>query len=155
MQPAETTYPTQSLYEADFYRWGIEQAALIRARKWEELDIENLAEEIESLGKQQRQEVRSRLVVLIGHLLKWEYQPQKRSQSWFRTIRVQRKELGILMRENPSLQPYVPEAISLMYENAVDLAADETALPYVTFPQVCPYMIDQLLDDNFPGLRTE
>lgn len=148
MQPAETIHSRQDLYEADFHKWATEQATLIRARKWEELDIKNLAEEIESLGKQQRQEVRSRLIVLMGHLLKWEYQPQKRSRSWFRTIRVQRKELGILV-ENPSLQPYVPEAIALMYENAVDLAADETGLPYATFPQVCPYMLDQLLDDKF------
>lgn len=155
MQPTETTHPTKSLYEADFYRWGIEQATLIRAQKWEELDIENLAEEIESLGKQQRQEVRSRLVVLIGHLLKWEYQPKKRSRSWFRTIRIQRKELGILIRENPSLQPYIPEAIALIHENAVDLAADETGLPYATFPQ-CPYSLDQLLDHEFfPGPQAE
>jgi hypothetical protein len=81
------------LYDRDFYAWTQQQVALIREGRWEEIDRANLLEEIESLGKQQRQELRNRLGVLIGHLLKWQYQPQNRSRSWLSTIRLQRLDI--------------------------------------------------------------
>ncbi len=76
-----------SLYDKDFYAWTQEQAQLLRHHQWSQLDLPNVIEEIESLGKQQRQELRNRLSILIGHLLKWEHQSQQRSRSWLATIR--------------------------------------------------------------------
>ncbi|MFP4121985.1 DUF29 domain-containing protein [Coleofasciculus sp.] len=125
----QTATPTPNLYETDFYAWTQEQASLLRQQHWSQLDLGNLIEEIESLGKQQRQELRNRLTVLIGHLLKWEYQPQRRSRSWLATIRVQRRDTVELLKDNPSLKPYLEDALVLAYENGRDLAMGETDLP--------------------------
>jgi hypothetical protein len=95
----------QNLYERDFYAWTQQQAQLLRERAWEKLDLPHLIEEMESLGRQQRQELRNRLGVLVGHLLKWEYQPQARSVSWLLTLQVQRQEVLDLLEESPSLRP--------------------------------------------------
>lgn len=141
-----------SLYEIDFYAWTQEQAQLLRNQQWSKLDLPNLVEEIESLGKQQRQELRNRLSVLIAHLLKWQHQPEQRSRSWLSTIRVQRIDLYDLLEENPSLKPYLQEAIQRAYRKAVALAAGETNLPDNTFPSDCPYAFEQVLSDRFyPG----
>jgi hypothetical protein len=135
MQVPETN-PTENLYDTDFYAWIQEQTTLLRNRQWNQLDLLNLIEEIESLGKQQRQELRNRLSILIEHLLKWEYQPQRRSRSWLATIRVQRRNLLRLLQENPSLKSYLQEAILEAYENGKDLAMGETNLPEKTFPPI-------------------
>ena len=101
------------LYETDFYAWTQQQAKLLKIKAWDELDTANLIEEIESLGRKERQELRNRLGILIGHLLKWQYQPQYRSNSWLATIKEQRRELQILLTENPSLKSYLVEAMEL------------------------------------------
>ncbi len=142
----------QSLYDTDFYSWTQEQAKLLRHQQWNQLDLPNLIEEIESLGKQQRAELRNRLKVLIGHLLKWEYQTVRRSRSWLMTIRVQRRDLQELLEENPSLKPYLEEALQKIYESGRDLAVGETNLPLKTFPENCPYTLDEIFRDGFyPG----
>ena len=92
-----------TLYDTDFYAWTQQQAALIAAGAWAQVDRSNIAEEIESLGKQQRQELRNRLSILLAHLLKWEYQSEKRSRSWLSTIRVQRRDLLRLLKDSPVL----------------------------------------------------
>jgi len=141
-----------NLYEIDFYAWTQQQAKLLRDRQWHELDLPNLIEEIESLGKQQRQELRNRLSILIGHLLKWGYQPQKRSRSWLSTIRVQRREIQQLLQENPILKSYLQEAVLIAYQNGKDLAVGETNLPDRTFPVECIYKLEEILSDSFfPG----
>lgn len=129
---------------------------MLRSQQWSQLDLPNLVEEIESLGKQQRQELRNRLSVLIGHLLKWEYQPEHRSRSWLATLRVQRRDTSRLLRDNPSLQPYLDQALQEAYENARDLAMGETNLPEQTFPIRCPYTMIEILGDRFyPGEPSE
>lgn len=148
----ETPMAALNLYESDFYAWTQEQAMLLRSGKWSQVDLPNLVEEIESLGRQQRQELRNRLSVLVGHLLKWDYQPQQRSRSWLATLRVQRREILRLLKDNPSLQSYLSDALPEAYENARDLAMGETDLPEQTFPSDCPYQLTQILDDRFfPG----
>lgn len=134
------------LYDLDFYGWTQHQSSLLRLGRWQELDVENLVEEITSLGKQQKQELRNRLGVLIGHLLKWKYQPALRGKSWRATIREQRKQVQLLLRDNPSLQPYLPEAVIDAYELALALVVRETPLDYVDLPISSPYTIDQILD---------
>lgn len=117
-----TPSPQLPLYETDFYGWIQQQAELLRDRQWQHLDLPNLIEEIESLGRQQRQELRNRLGILLGHLLKWEHQPHKRSRSWLSTIRIQRIELEDLIEDNPSLQPYFEEALAKAYRKGRALA---------------------------------
>lgn len=142
----------KSLYDTDFYAWIQEQAKLLKYQEWNQLDLPNLIEEIESLGKQQRAELRTRLKVLIGHLLKWEYQAGRRSRSWLMTIRVQRRDTQEFLAENPSLKPYLQEALQKIYENGRDLAAGETNLPLKIFPKNCPYTLAEIFRDGFyPG----
>lgn len=145
-----------NLYETDFYAWTQEQATLLRNQQWSRIDLPNLIEEIESLGKQQRQELRNRLSVLIGHLLKWEYQPQSRSRSWLATLRIQRLDTAELLEDNPSLKPYLEEALRKAYLKGVELAVGETDLPSRTFPTECPYNLAEILDNRFyPGEPSE
>jgi hypothetical protein len=141
-----------SLYDADFYAWTQEQAEFLRDGKWSQLDLVNLIEEIESLGKQQRSELRNRLSLLIGHLLKWEYQSNRRSRSWLNTIRLQRMDVLELLAENPSLKPYLQEGIQAAYKKGLLLAVGETNLPVKTFPSECLYSLEEILSDGFyPG----
>ena len=152
----ETTIPAPNLYEKDFYSWTQEQASLLRNQQWSQLDLENLIEEIESLGKQQRQELRNRLSLLIGHLLKWEYQSSRRSRSWLATIRIQRLDVAELLEVNPSLKSYLSEALQKAYIKGVELAVKETELSRRTFPVECPYSLSQILEDSFyPGEASE
>jgi Domain of unknown function DUF29 len=137
------------LYESDFWSWTQEQAKLLRLQKWDLVDIENLIEEVETLGRQERKELRNRLGVLIGHLLKWQFQPERRGNSWLATIREQRREVNTLLQESPSLKPYLSEAIQSAYEAGLDLAVRETYLSYEIFPSICPYNIEQILDAKF------
>jgi hypothetical protein len=139
----------RNLYETDFQAWMQAQADLLRNHQWSRLDLPNLIEEIESLGKQQRQELRNRLSLLIGNLLKWQYQPEQRHRSCFSTIRVQRIDLYDLLEENPSLKSYLREQIQKAYRKGIELAVGEANLPYKTFPQDCPYTFEQILDNRF------
>ena len=152
----KTPMSSSNLYETDFYGWTIQTAFLLRNQQWSQVDLKNLIEEIESLGKQQRQELRNRLSILIGHLLKWEFQPQNRSRSWLSTIRIQRLDTSELLEENPSLKPYLEEAIEKAYLKGVELAIKETDLPRTTFPANCPYNLEEILDSKFyPGEVSE
>jgi Domain of unknown function DUF29 len=139
------------LYDEDFYAWTQEQAALLRAKKWRELDYGNLAEELEALGKRDRRELEHRLEVLVMHLLKWRYQPERRERSrgWRSTIREQRRRLTRLLRDSPSLRSEVPALLDDGYPHACGKALDETRLPPETFPPTCPWTAVQVLDDAF------
>jgi hypothetical protein len=138
-------------YDTDFYTWTQEQAALLREGAVAELDLANLAEEIESLGISQRHALESRLAGLLMHLLKWRYQPQKRqtSRSWFRTISEHRARIAQLQRDSPSLHRLVPDAITDAYPRARRIAGYETRLPLATFPLACPWSVEQVLSDDF------
>ncbi len=144
-----------NLYETDFYAWTLEQSKLLKNGDFQKLDMINLVEEIESLGKQQRQELRNRLGVLIGHILKWDYQSEERSKSWRATIREQRREILCLLQENPSLKPYLEEAIAYAYESGLDLVVRETPLNYPDLPANCSYTLEQLIDPDFPNSLNE
>ena len=154
MQISESHSTTEKagLYETDFYAWTQEQVQLLRNRQFDAIDLENLIEEVESLGRQERRELENRLSILIGHLLKWEYQPEKRSDSWLATIRIQRRDTLKLLKENPSLKSYLEEAVGEAYENGRDLAKLETKLAITTFPTECLYRFSEILDPEFyPG----
>jgi hypothetical protein len=144
------TMTAKLLYESDFYHWTVDQVERLRLGKIDSLDLEHLADEIESLGNQQRSELENRLAVLLGHLLKWDLQPDLRGKSWQSTIREQRRQIQKLIKKNPSLKSYLDEAISEGYESALDLVVRETPLDYKDLPQACPYAIAQIFDNNFP-----
>jgi hypothetical protein len=138
-----------SLYEQDLYAWAMQSARLLRERRLEELDLDHLAEELESMGKSELRALESRLTVLLAHLLTWEFQPGKRSKSWQRTLIEQRKRIARLLRDSPSLRPKLADALADAYDSALRLAADETGIDESGFPQGCPYSLDQALDAGF------
>jgi Domain of unknown function DUF29 len=139
-------------YEEDLFLWSRHQGELMRAGRLDLVDWENVAEEIESLGKSDRRELGRRLKVLMVHLLKWQFQPEQRSTSWRGTIRDQRDQMADLLADSPSLRSDVAAIPRRKYWNVVITAAEETDLSARIFPADCPYTADQLLDDNFfPG----
>lgn len=138
-----------SLYDVDFHAWAEEQARLARRRSGNELDWDNVAEELESLGKQQRAELRSRYIILLMHLLKWAYQPSGRGKSWTRTIRVQRIEIERQLRLNPSLKSADDEAFGSAYVVARLDAADETDLEEALFPVFPPFTAEEARNPEF------
>ncbi len=136
--------PKLNLYDADFYAWTATQAKLLASGQLDQLDIPNLVEEIECLGKQLEQELENRLGVLLGHLLKWYYQPEKRSKSWRATIQEQRSRVNRLLKKNPSLKSYFNEALEIGYENGLRLVDRETPLDPNQLPQDCPFSDTQI-----------
>ncbi|CAK0745404.1 DUF29 domain-containing protein [uncultured Gammaproteobacteria bacterium] len=136
-------------YETDFHAWANDQAALLRAGKLAQVDIEHIATEIESMGKAEKRELISRLTILLSHLLKWRFQPSRRGMSWRATIRNQRRDLTDHLADNPSLKTRLPEALAAAYERALDAAAGETDLDPETFPPCCPWPFEQALDAGF------
>jgi hypothetical protein len=141
--------PQLTPYEADYAQWCVEQGALLRAGRLDALDRENLAEEIESLGRSEKYEIEPRLNVLIMHLLKYRYQPDGRSSGWRGTIKEQRNRLKRRLKDSPSLKTYPAEILNEEYELARLKAAGETGLPEGTFPGSCPFTIEEILDDSF------
>ena len=137
------------LYDRDFYAWSRQQAELLRKGKLADADIEHIAEEIDSMGRTEKRELTSRLSVLLLHLLKWRYQPEKRSPSWEASVRVQRNRLADHLDDNPSLKPVLPNALASAYRDASLEAVAETGLPSATFPEACPWTVSQVLDGGF------
>jgi Domain of unknown function DUF29 len=136
-------------YEEDFYAWTVEQSRLLRSGELSAIDAANIAEEIESMGRSDRREIQNRLTVLLTHLLKWQSQPAMRSSSWSRTIREQRRQLDKLLQESPSLRPFVSEALSEVYRDAREDAAEETGLPEMEFTAQCPFTPEEVLSRAF------
>ncbi len=144
--------PTKSLYEADFAAWAFEQAAAVQRKDWAALDVPNLVEELESMGKQQRAELRNRLIVLLMHLAKWQHQPGGRALhggSWQSSIDEQRVQIEDHLGDNPSLKPYVPEAMQRAWKLARIQAARETGMDIATFALACPYTFEQAMNEGW------
>ncbi|MBK5931451.1 DUF29 domain-containing protein [Halochromatium salexigens] len=146
-----------SLYQTDYSQWTQRNAELLRAGRFEELDIEHLLEELSDMSKSDRRELHSRFLILIAHLLKWQFQYQTLSErwrefkgdSWRSTIIEQRQQISVLLRKSPGLKSVLEETSIDAYADAVELAHKETRLVRTTFPRACPYSIKQLLDDEF------
>ncbi|CAK0764071.1 conserved hypothetical protein [Gammaproteobacteria bacterium] len=138
-----------ALYKTDFHAWTLTVTELIRQRQFTELNLEDLAEELADLGKKERYELANRLVILLAHLLKWQFQPIQRSSSWRGSINEQRTQIARHLKHNPSLEPYIPEAIIDAYPDAVKLAAADSGLPERIFPTECSYTIVQIIDNQF------
>ena len=146
----ETEEP--SLYDEDFFAWTQAQGALLRRLRLPGLDARNVAEEIEDLGSSQRDAIESNLGVVLLHLLKWQFQPAKRKGGWQSSVIEHRHRIAKQLRKSPSLHGYPGEVLAEEYETARRKAAAETELPPTTFPETCPYTVEQVLDDDFwPG----
>ncbi|MCI4624649.1 MAG: DUF29 domain-containing protein [Candidatus Magnetoovum sp. WYHC-5] len=139
----------KTLYNTDFYKWALHNANLIRQGRFAEIDVENVAEELESMGRSEKKELFNRLSVLIMHLLKLQYQQKRRSNSWIKTIYTQRVDIKILLEENPSLKYELELIIAKAYERAGLLFTKETGISKYTLPAICPYTYEQLSDDEF------
>ncbi len=141
--------PVHAEYERDFYSWLMEQARHLREGRFAALDRDNLAEEIESLGREQFNKLVSALRVLMVHMLKWDHQPSLRSRSWVLSIEEQRLEIADVLADNPGLTPRIAEAIARAYRRARIEAAKETGLDETAFPATCPYSFDDIASRVF------
>ncbi len=139
----------KALYEKDFCLWTQTMAAALRSGDFSKLDIENLAEEVESLGRSDRQQLDSRLTVLLVHLLKWKFQQQMQSGSWGGTINEQRRRIRKLLQDSPSLRSFFEGLVDECYEDARVQASIETELPIATFPEACPFPLGEIMDPAF------
>jgi hypothetical protein len=137
------------LYDQDFFAWANEQAALLRAGRLSEADIEHIAEEIDTMGRSEKRELVSRLKVLLTHLLKWRFQPSLRGTSWRLTIEEQRREVADHMADNPSLKDRLPEAMASAFAGAVLVAARETGLDRGIFAPAGTWSFAQVMEDDF------
>jgi hypothetical protein len=140
---------TGGLYDEDFFEWTRRSAELLRAGRFEQADVEHIAEEIEDMGKQDLKELNSRVQVLVAHLLKWQLQPAKRSRSWTSTIVTQRIEIDADLKQSPSLKRKVRSGLPDNYEKAVERAIADTGLALGLFPAECPFTVEQILDREF------
>jgi Domain of unknown function DUF29 len=139
----------QSLYERDFCLWLEQQAALLREGRFDQLDTANLLEEIEAMGRKDKKAIESNLVVLLTHLLKYQFQPQHRSGGWRGSMVEHRRRLRYDFEESPSLRPHAAEVFARAYADAREQASAETGLPLRSFPKSSPYTLEQTLDPKF------
>jgi hypothetical protein len=138
-----------NLHDRDFHAWTETQARLLRARRFNEIDLESLIGELESMGASERRQLINRAAVLLAHLLKWRHQPAYRGRSWILTIKEQRRQLERHLRDNPSLRSRMDEFVAEAYGDAVLVAAGETGLDESAFPESCPYTWEQIANPEF------
>jgi len=136
-------------YKQDFYAWLLKSAELIRQRRFSELDVEDVAEELEGMARSDKRQLINRFAVLLAHLLKWQHQPEKRAKSWERSIKEQRKRIHLLLQDSPSLRYEIEDKISDAYEIAILTAANETGIDELSLPESCEYSLEEILDQNF------
>ncbi len=146
---AEQLEDAPTLYERDTYLWCFKQAELLRLRRFSEADLPNIVEELESMGRSLRASLRSSYRLLIAHLLKWQYQPERRSPSWQVTILRERAHIEGIEGDSGSLKAEAGSLVEQAYRKALKEAQAETGLPLSTFPPDCPYSLDQLRDDDW------
>ncbi|MCE7026786.1 DUF29 domain-containing protein [Jiella avicenniae] len=149
MSNAPKVDPADDLYDRDGYAWSKREADLLRQQRFGEIDLANVIEEIESVGRSEWRALKSSYRVLIQHLLKWQYQAERRSRSWTDTIRTQRTNIESDEEDSPSLKRETRTILTAAYRLARKDAADETGLPLSTFPETCPYTVEQLRDRDF------
>jgi len=137
------------LYETDFNLWLEQTVNHLKKGNLQALDLDNLIEEISDMGRNNKREIFVRLKVLLMHLLKWQYQPKKRTNSWINTIDEQREQLELILRDSPSLKPYLADIFAECYQKAVRGTVNETNLPKENFPVDCPFTQEQVLNWDY------
>ena len=147
----------EKLYEADFYTWIFRNIELLKQRRFSKIDVDILIDELESMAKRDKRELLNHFIILLAHLLKWQFQLKllteqwqtRQGGSWRGSIMEQRLQIVKQLKESPSLKNYLAEAVEKAYPDAVKIAMQETQLSKDTFPKMCSYSIEQLLDENF------
>jgi hypothetical protein len=139
----------KNLYEQDYYLWLEKTAQILKEGNLQRLDLPNLIEEIEDMGRSEKRTIESNLIIVLIHLLKYKYQPSKRSNSWKFTIKEHRRRLKKNLQESPSLKNYFAEIFAECYQDARDLAATETGLPIDTFPPASPFTFEEALNPDY------
>jgi hypothetical protein len=142
-------------YLVDFNSWIHQTVQLLRQRQWHEIDVEHLIEEIEELGKSERRAIASQLTRLLLHLLKWQYQPQRRSDSWLDSITDARTQIDLAIEDSPSLKNYPLEQLKDSYQRARCQASKQTSIQIAVFPEDCPYLLEQILDEDWLPQESE
>lgn len=155
VKAAARPVPAGTAYEDDFYTWTQEQGARLRAGDIAGLDLENLAEEIEPLGRSEFSSLVSAWRVILLHMLRWDHQPERRTRSWALSIAAQRAEAAYVLKDNPGLKGRLEEALERAYHGARIGAAKETRLSLRRFPERCPYTRDEMLTRPFPDDTTD
>jgi len=133
-------------YEADYAAWLDHQVSLLKASRWSELDKENLIDEVESLGRSDFRRFVSAFEIVIAHMLKWDVQPERRTNSWIASIAEHRARIGRELEESPSYGGRIPEAVRQAWRPARARASGETDLPLRQFPAELPYSIDDIMN---------
>jgi len=141
----------EKLYETDFYAWIFRNIELLKQRDFYKIDVDILIDELESMAKRDKRELVNHFIILLAHLLKWQFQQWQTQQgsSWRGSILEQRLQIVRQLKESPSLKNYLAEAVENAYADAIKIATRETQLSQDTFPKQCPYTIEQLLDEDF------
>lgn len=151
---ADIVQPTNAselaaLYDRDYFAWIEATLQHLQRQNYSRVDWENLIEEIADMGRREKKSLKSNLVVVLLHLLKWQYQPNRRSGSGASSILEHRGQIQDDLESSPSLKPYLDEIYKSAYARASKRAALETGLSKSEFPVDCPYVIAQILDDKF------
>jgi hypothetical protein len=136
-------------YLADFNLWIDQTAQLLRERRWHEIDVLHLIEEVEDLGRSERRGIASQLTRVLLHLLKWQYQPQRRSDSWLDSITDARTQIELAIEDSPSLRSYPAEQLEECYQRARRQASKQTRMEISMFPEVCPYSLELVLAEDW------
>ncbi len=136
-------------YLTDFSSWINQTAQLLREHRWHEIDVPNLIEAVEDLGKSERRGITSQLIRLLLHLLKWQYQPQRRSDSWLDSITDARTQIELAIEDSPSLRSYPSEQLEESYHRARRQAAKQTGIETSVFPEKCPYSLELVLTEDW------
>lgn len=139
----------QTTYAEDYNLWRLETTDLLRERRWQEIDLKHLIEEWEELGKSERRSISSQLTRLLLHLLKWQYQPQRRSDSWLDSITDARTQIELAIADSPSLKSYPLDELTESYQRAKRKAAKQTGISISVFPENCPYSLELILNEDW------
>jgi len=146
---AQIRHSQTNPYDIDYLLWIETTVEKLRQRDYAAIDWENVIEELADMGRSERKSLRSNLIIVLLHLLKWQYQPSMRSGSWKGSIVEHRRRIRDDLKDSPSLKPYLEEVFAECYADAIAQANAETGLPHEMFPVLCPYSVAQSLDANF------
>jgi hypothetical protein len=149
---AQLKIATNNLYDTDYNLWILETVKKLENRDFNSIDWENLIEEVSGLSRSDKRKLESLLIKLIEHLLKlgyWESEKEKNKGHWQGEIINFRKQIKRLLKDSPSLKPYLREIFEEFYQDARDIVSKRSQLPLHSFPETPIATLEQILDENW------